>query len=339
MGRPRRHTHRYLTPMQLRTYVDADQAAVAELWQRAGLMQNPLNDPVRDIAFCVAGGHGEILVLEDAGIIVATVMVGQDGHRGWIHYLAVEPERQGEHLGLRIVRAAEDRLKEQGVPKVHLMVRGSNTEAVGFYQRQGYRVEPVTTMSRRLDGQALPVGHQMDDEPVMITYLEMTQRPSLPQIIPKARKYALLGAHEMTVGFYRYLYDAVGRPWYWTDRKRLSDQELAVIIEDDGVEIYVLYIGGAPAGFYELDARQMPTVDLAYFGIMPDYIGLGLGPYLLVQAIDMMWQKEPDRVTVNTCTLDHPKALPLYQRMGFQPYDRQEVPAPWQDPDNILDFA
>ena len=77
MGRPRRHTHRYLTPMQLRTYVDADQAAVAELWQRAGLMQNPLNDPVRDIAFCVAGGHGEILVLEDAGIIVATVMVLQ----------------------------------------------------------------------------------------------------------------------------------------------------------------------------------------------------------------------------------------------------------------------
>ena len=131
----------------------------------------------------------------------------------------------------------------------------------------------------------------------------------------------------------------MGRPWYWTDRKKLSDDELSVIIQDDEVEIYVLYVGGAPAGFYELDARRMPEVELAYFGIMPNYIGLGLGPYLLVQALDVMWQKEPDRVLVNTCTLDHPRALPMYQRMGFRPYDRVEVPAPWQDPNNILDYT
>ncbi|MBT4691270.1 MAG: GNAT family N-acetyltransferase [Rhodospirillaceae bacterium] len=179
----------------------------------------------------------------------------------------------------------------------------------------------------------------MDDAPVIITYLEMLARPSLPQIVPKTRQYALMGAHDISVNFYRYLYDAVGRPWYWTDRKKLSDEELANIIQDDKVEVYVLYVGGTPAGFFELDGRRMPDLELAYFGIMPDYIGLGLGPYLLVQALDMMWQKEPDRVLVNTCTLDHPKALPLYQRMGFRPYDRQEVPAPWQDPDNILDFA
>ncbi len=72
---------------------------------------------------------------------------------------------------------------------------------------------------------------------------------------------------------------------------------------------------------------------------MPEFIGLALGPYLLGQAIEALWQKEPSRVLVNTCTLDHPKALPLYQRFGFRPYDRQEVPAPWQSPDNILDFA
>ncbi len=325
--------------MKLRNYQASDEAAVVDLWQRAGLMQNPLNDARKDIAFCLEGGHGEILILEDANEVVATAMVGQDGHRGWIYYVAVEPGRQGEYLGRRIVRAAERRLKAQGVPKVHLMVRGSNTQVVGFYQRQGYRVEPVTTMSRRLDGEALEVGHQMDDEPVIITYLEMTDRPTLPQAIPKAKQYALMGAHQITTGFYRYLYDAVGRPWYWTDRKKLSDEELAAVLEDEAVEVYVLYVGGAPAGFFELDYRDLPTAELAYFGIMPDYIGLGLGPYLLVQAIDMMWQKEPERVIVNTCTLDHPKALPLYQRMGFRPYDRQEVPAPWQDSDNILDFA
>ena len=157
--------------MKLRNYQDGDETAIADLWQRAGLMQNPLNDPRKDIAFCLAGGHGEILVLEDEGKVVATAMVGQDGHRGWIYYVAVEPDRQGQLLGRRIVRAAEDHLKAQGVPKIHLMVRGSNTDVVGFYQRLGYRVEPVTTMSRRLDGNALAVGHQMDDAPGIITYL------------------------------------------------------------------------------------------------------------------------------------------------------------------------
>lgn len=329
--------------MELRNYCDGDEQAVVDLWRRCDLLRNPLNDPHQDIAFCRTGGHGEILILEDGGKIVATAMVGQDGHRGWIYYVAVDPDRQGEDLGRRIMAAAEERLQADGVPKVHLMVRGSNTEVIGFYQRLGYMVEPTNTMSRRLDGKPLPVGHQMDDEPVIVTYLEMLERGSLPHIVPKARRHALIGAHDITLGFYRYLYDAVGRPWYWTDRKKLSDGELAEIIQDDAVEVYVLYVGGVPAGFYELNFRPMtdavPTAELAYFGIMPEFIGMGLGPYLLGQALDMLWHREPGRVLVNTCTLDHPKALPLYQRFGFRPYDRKEVPAPWQDPDNVLDFA
>jgi ribosomal protein S18 acetylase RimI-like enzyme len=325
--------------MKLRNYQDKDEAAVVDLWQRANLMQNPLKDARKDIAFCLDGGHGEILVLEDKGEIVATAMLGQDGHRGWVYYVAVDPDRQGQDLGRRIMREAEDRLKAAGVPKVHLMVRGSNTQAVGFYQRLGYKVEPVTLLSHRLDGVALPVGHQMDDGPVIVTYLEMLARGSLPHIVPKARRFALMGAPDITVGFYRYLYDAVGRPWYWTDRKKLSEGDLTAIIQHEAVEVYVLYVGGVPAGFFELDARAMPTIELAYFGIMPDFIGLALGPYLLSQALDMMWQREPDRVIVNTCTLDHPKALPMYQRFGFNPYRQEEVPAPWQDADNTLDFV
>jgi|APSaa5957512535_1039671.scaffolds.fasta_scaffold59957_2 ribosomal protein S18 acetylase RimI-like enzyme len=341
MGQPQRHTCRDLIGrhVELRTYGEADEAAVVDLWQRADLMRNPLNDARKDIAFCLSGGHGEILILEDDGQIVATAMVGQDGHRGWVYYVAVDPDRQGQALGRRIMQGAEDHLKAAGVPKVHLMIRGSNTQAVGFYQRLGYRVEPVTTMSHRLDGNALPVGHQMDDGPVIVTYLEMLERGSLPHVVPKARRFALMGAADITVSFYRYLYDAVGRPWYWTDRKKLSDEELTAIIQDEAVEVYVLYVGGVPAGFFELDARAMPTIELAYFGIMPEFIGLGLGPYLLGQALDMIWQREPSRVTVNTCTLDHPKALPLYQRFGFNPYNQEEVPAPWQDANNILDFA
>ena len=171
----------------------------------------------------------------------------------------------------------------------------------------------------------MPKDHPINDEPVVITYLEMTERPSLSQTSPKVRNYALIGAPEVTIGFYRYLYDAVGRPWHWTDRKNLSDQELGKIIHDPAVEIFVLYVGGSPAGFYELDYRSMPTAELAYFGIMPEFIGKTLGPHLLTEAIEMLWQKGPNRVLVNTCTLDHPKALPLYQRFGFRPYDRKET--------------
>ncbi|WP_284223807.1 GNAT family N-acetyltransferase, partial [Brevundimonas denitrificans] len=91
-------------------------------------------------------------------------------------------------------------------------------------------------------------------------------------------------------------------------------------------EIYVLYIRGIHAGYAELDFRKFPSVvDLAYFGIMPEFIGMKLGPYLLNWAIEQAWRRNPDLVTVNTCTLDHPKALPLYQRFGFTPYRQREV--------------
>ena len=158
----------------------------------------------------------------------------------------------------------------------------------------------------------------------------MHERPALPRIEPAARQYALIGAAGITVPFYRFLYDAVGRPWYWTDRKTVSDEDLAAILGDPAVDVYVVYVDGTPAGYFELDARKPGTIDLAYFGIMPDFIGHRLGPWLLAQAIDMAWDREPQRLTVNTCTLDHPKALPMYQRFGFQPYDRVEGAATWQ---------
>ena len=86
----------------------------------------------------------------------------------------------------------------------------------------------------------------------------------------------------------------------------------------------MLYANGVPAGFAELDCRSLPVVELAYFGLMPEFIGKGLGGHLLAGAIENAWRHEPDKLTVNTNTLDHPKALPLYQRLGFQPV-KQEV--------------
>jgi ribosomal protein S18 acetylase RimI-like enzyme len=316
--------------MKIRIFEDGDLAATIQLWRDCELLINPLNDPAKDIAFCRDSGHGEILLgIDDGGELVASVMVGHDGHRGWIYYLATHPNQQGNGRGRKMTAAAEAWLQKRNVPKVELLVRDTNTRVIGFYQRCGYNVEPREIMSRRLDGVALPLAQQDDDAPVVITYLAMDERPSLPQIEPKYKHYALLRANQPTVSFYRYLYDAVGREWFWTDRKRYTDAELKEILEHPANDLFVVYVEGSPAGFFELNRREMPTIDLAYFGILPDFIGGRLGPWLLGQALDEIWRHDPERATVNTCTLDHPSALPMYQRYGFQAYGREDVPAPW----------
>jgi ribosomal protein S18 acetylase RimI-like enzyme len=137
----------------IRPYRPADQDATIALWRACGLVV-PLNDPVQDIILCRQSGHGEILVGELDRRIVGSVMVGHDGHRGWLYYLAVTPELQQGGLGRRLVTEAEAWLRARGVPKVQLMIRDTNTEAADFYQRIGYLREPRIVMSRRLDGKA-----------------------------------------------------------------------------------------------------------------------------------------------------------------------------------------
>ena len=112
----------------------------------------PTNDPVKDIALCRQSGHGEILVAERISGMVASVMVGHDGHRSWLYYLAVAPERRRQGLGRRMVAEAEAWLATRGVPKVELMIRDTNSEVAAFYARLGYIQEPRIVMTRRLDG-------------------------------------------------------------------------------------------------------------------------------------------------------------------------------------------
>ncbi len=160
--------------------------------------------------------------------------------------------------------------------------------------------------------------------PTVVTFLEMKTKPSaLPPPQPKG-KIALLRAEHPAVHFYRYLYDTIGRDYKWVDRKKLSDTELAAYLADPQVELYVLYVGGCPAGMAELDFRDATTGQLAYFGLMPDYVGHRLGYFFLYHAAQNGWARPISRLLVNTCTLDHPRALPLYQRVGFVPYSREE---------------
>ena len=138
--------------MAIRPYRESDEGAVVALWEDCGLTR-PWNPPCADIALLRGSSHGEILVAtQEKGGVIGSVMVGHDGHRGWIYYLAVSPSCQRRGLGSRLMRAAEAWLRERGIRKVELMIRDTNTEVTAFYARLGYDEEPVTVMSRWLDG-------------------------------------------------------------------------------------------------------------------------------------------------------------------------------------------
>jgi GNAT superfamily N-acetyltransferase len=168
------------------------------------------------------------------------------------------------------------------------------------------------------------VGHTITS---VVTYLEMTAPPArLPSAAPRPGLEVRL-ARRPNVAFYRSLYAAVGEPWTWVVRRWLSDTEVAVILGDPRVEVNVLWVEGVPAGYAELDRRARPDVELAYFGLMPEFIGQGLGSYLLDWAIHHAWRFRPGRLWLHTCDLDHPGAIDFYQRQGFRIYDRRSEEA------------
>ncbi len=160
--------------------------------------------------------------------------------------------------------------------------------------------------------------------PTTVTFLEMTARPTMPPPPQPPGKNAMLLAEDPPIHFYRYLYDAVGRGHYWVERHKLEDEALTAYLTDPQVQLYVLYVDGCPAGMSELDLRNPSMALLAYFGLIPDYIGRRLGHYFLYQTVLNAWASPIDVLRVNTCTLDHPRALPLYQRVGFTAYAREE---------------
>lgn len=160
---------------------------------------------------------------------------------------------------------------------------------------------------------------------VTITYLEQTERPFLPPAAkPPKRKIALLRAEQAPVHFYRYLYRLVGDPYHWVSRRRMDDAQIGEIIHDPNVYLYVLYVDGAPAGMAEIDARDATASDIKFFGLAPDFTGIGVGRYFLTNIIDLAWSHAPKKLRLETCTLDHPAALPLYQKVGFKVVGRRD---------------
>jgi ribosomal protein S18 acetylase RimI-like enzyme len=136
--------------MIIRPYLPQDEAAVVDLWQRCGLTR-PWNNPHKDIQrkLRVRPEYFLVGVLDD--VVVATAMIGYDGHRGWIYYLGVAPEQRGRGYGRTIMAEAERLLREAGCPKINLQVRTDNAQALEFYRRLGFVVDEVLSMGKRLE--------------------------------------------------------------------------------------------------------------------------------------------------------------------------------------------
>src|SRR5881396_1599274 len=140
-----------LATLSIALIEDADVAAVIALWQRCGLTR-PWNDPAADIALARRGPNSTLLIGRDGKAIVATAMVGHDGHRGWVYYVAVDPDRREQGFGRSIMNAAEDWLRQAGIAKLQLLVRRENAHAGAFYQSIGYAESHTIVFAKWLDG-------------------------------------------------------------------------------------------------------------------------------------------------------------------------------------------
>ncbi|MDT2024334.1 GNAT family acetyltransferase [Methylocella sp. CPCC 101449] len=137
--------------LTIRNALPDDETAVVALWRACDLVVS-YNDPSADFRFARGGASSDVLVGIDAdGRIVGTVMVGHDGHRGWLYYVAAAPTARSSGIGRQMVTAGEDWLRQRGIGKVQLIVRESNTKVIGFYDHLGYEETPRVIMAKWLD--------------------------------------------------------------------------------------------------------------------------------------------------------------------------------------------
>lgn len=165
-----------------------------------------------------------------------------------------------------------------------------------------------------------------DGNEVITYYLEMTGAEDLRPARPPAQPFAVRRAELAFPALNRFFYTEVGRAYSWTKRLPWTAEQWQAWVERPGMQTWIGYVQGTPAGYFELDEQRedgKKQVELAYFGLLPPFVGLGVGGALLTEAIRRAWALGPQRVWVHTCTLDHPAALPNYQKRGFRIYDQK----------------
>lgn len=155
----------------------------------------------------------------------------------------------------------------------------------------------------------------------IVTSLEMTERPARA-MAESSGGFDLKYVETPEVGWYRDLYGRIGTAWLWFSRQLLDDAALYDILRDGAVDIYALTLEDDEIGLLELDRRNAPDIELAFFGVTPELTGKGAGTWMMSRALGIAWSHRPRRLWVHTCTLDHPAALSFYIRSGFVPYRR-----------------
>lgn len=165
-----------------------------------------------------------------------------------------------------------------------------------------------------------------DDKTVEVTrtYLEMSAPEDLEPAHLTDSRLRIDRVHACPASFYRYLYREVGRFYHWIDRLAWTDEEIRAHLGDTSVTLWVMYYDGAPAGYFELLRYEDGSTEIAYFGLLPEFLGRGLGKYLLSVAVERAWSGGANRVWLHTCTLDDPAAMPNYLKRGFKPFKQEK---------------
>lgn len=158
---------------------------------------------------------------------------------------------------------------------------------------------------------------------VIRTYLELRTPEQLRPARFDDPAVRVVRRDAIAVPHYRRLYETVGAPWYWLDRNAWPNEKLAAYLARDTVAVWECLAGDESAGYFELERHDDGSVEIAYFGLAPAFIGHGIGKGLLTRAAEEAWAFGAERVWLHTCTLDSPRALPNYLARGFEPFNRE----------------
>ncbi|HXW08054.1 MAG TPA: GNAT family N-acetyltransferase [Vicinamibacterales bacterium] len=161
------------------------------------------------------------------------------------------------------------------------------------------------------------------------TYLDMPEPAALrPAAPPRQEGIRVERVVDCPASFWRYLYTEVGRQYHWVDRLSWTDDEIRAYVRDPGLSLWLLTVRGAPAGYFELRREEDGAVEIAYFGLLDEFIGRGLGGFLLTAAVERAWDLGASRVWLHTCSLDHPAAISNYLSRGFRVTGTEEYEVP-----------
>ncbi len=163
------------------------------------------------------------------------------------------------------------------------------------------------------------------------TYLEMRSPAELKAARSVDPRVRVEQVHDCSPSFYRNLYVEVGQNYHWIDRLRWTDEQIAAHLQQAEISLWLMSCDDATAGYFELCRCEDGSVEIAYFGLLPKFLGRGLGKHLLTCATEQAWADGANRVWLHTCTLDDPAALPNYLKRGFRPFKTErysvELPA------------